>query len=386
MKPSDSLKQDSLRRIAWEISEQHPAERFQPSWNHVGLAMVDPFNGFVHWRVLHSWVEQNCGWRGDAWRDCQMIIRLYDISYIEFNGWNAHSTIDIPIRDLTGQYLFHLPKPGTWQLAEVGFRLREGEFIPAARSHAVAFAADAVSNHESQSALLIDSHGQREEIGSLWEQGHVLANRPKPKLRDRLRIASFAWETPLGGQDSPLAHFVARLAADLGKLGHDVHLFVPDAIVFAKPVVQDPVTYHPLSFLRDGSLVEQALAFARAAEGAIQPLPPFDLFNIHEWCAGLAPWLGTRPTVLLLSSLELTRRGGGEASELSREIQKIERELAQSVDCILTPDWLHDLAFMELGIARDRVHPFPMLDWQTDNVAWQYLELCAETFPELTRG
>ena len=66
MKNGDSPTQESLRRIAWEISEQHPADRFQPTSNHIALAMVDPFNGFVHWRVLHSWVEQNSGWRGEG--------------------------------------------------------------------------------------------------------------------------------------------------------------------------------------------------------------------------------------------------------------------------------------------------------------------------------
>ena len=30
---------------------------------------------------------------------------------------------------LCGQLFFHLPKPGTWQLAEVGFLLRNGEFM-----------------------------------------------------------------------------------------------------------------------------------------------------------------------------------------------------------------------------------------------------------------
>ena len=310
-----------------------------------------------------------------------MIVRLYDITFIEFTGLNAHAMIDIPIAALTGQYLFHLPKPGTWQLAEVGFLLREGEFLPAARSHAVAFAADAVSRTESQAALFVDGRGHREEVASLWEQGRVLAGRPKPQIGRRLRIASFAWDALLTGQDSQLAHFATRLASGLGAQGHAVHLFVPATDDLSTTTIQDGVTYHPLVFSRDGTPVEQALRFARAAEQVVDTLEPFDLFNIHEWAAGLAPWIGTRPTVLSFLSLELTRRGGGEPSELSRDIQKIERDLAKSVDCILTPPWLRDLAFMELGIARDRVHPLAIDQPDGPTQANQYLDLCEPRFP-----
>jgi glycogen(starch) synthase len=351
--------QEILRRVGWDIGALRSVDAYTPDHNHIGLASVDPFHGYIHWRLLHSWVEQTAGRRGDGWRDCRMVVRLYDVSSIEFNGLNAHSFHDYRIGHLTGHLFFKLPRPGTWQLAEVGFVLRHGEFIPAARSLTTAFATDAVSHHSSQAALLVDDRMRKEEIGSLWEQGRVLAERARPKLRPKLRLASFSWEAPVLGQDGTLSRFVGGLARGQGEHGHEVHVFAPATYGFRSPRTVDGVTYHPLEVSYSGGPIDRALSFARAAEKGLQELPPFDLFHIHEWMAGLAPWIGTRPTVLSLSSLETTRRSG-EPSTLSLELQHIEREVAQSADCLLTPLWLRERAIEELGLADDRVHAFPM--------------------------
>ena len=131
--------------VAWEIGERRPADSYTPPSSNVGLAMVHPTHGFVHWRILHDWVESTARARGGAWDGCRMVVRIYDVSCIEFTGFNAHRFQDHHLHGLTGQMFFNLPSPGTWQLAEVGFVLRSGEFISAARSPVVPFALEAPS-------------------------------------------------------------------------------------------------------------------------------------------------------------------------------------------------------------------------------------------------
>jgi glycosyltransferase involved in cell wall biosynthesis len=351
---------EALRRAAWDIGARRPADQYTPDHNHVGLAMVGPCEGFAHWRLLHGWVERVAGQRGDSFRDCRMVVRFYDISYVEFNGFNAHRLHDVHIKHLTGQLFFKLPRPGTWQLAEVGFLLRSGEFIPGARSLAAAFAADAVSGRSGQAALLVDDRLRKEEVASLWEQGRVLAERARPKLRGKLRLAAFSWEAPPRGEHGTLARFVAGLASGQAAHGHEAFVFAPARPGFEAPCQIDGVQYQPLTVKPAGSPVERAVAFARAAEERLEQLPPFDLFHVHEWTAGVAPWIGTLPTVLSLSSTESVRRNGGPANELSQEVQRVEREVAQSADRILTPDWLRERAAAELGVAADKVAAFPM--------------------------
>src|SRR6266849_4027726 len=135
-----------LCRCAWEIGEKKPAAAYCPTENHAGLAAVTPSQGFAHWRILSEWVDRSAREKGDAWHHCRLIMRLYDVSYIQFNGLNAHRIQDQTLPGLCGQAFFKLPRPGTWQIAEVGFLLRNGEFIPAARSQSVPFPPDAASS------------------------------------------------------------------------------------------------------------------------------------------------------------------------------------------------------------------------------------------------
>src|SRR5262249_4850240 len=142
--------------------------------------------------------------------------------------------------------------------------------------------------------------------------------------------------------------------------GHEVHVFVAASDQLQGDQQVGAVHYHTLQVSRKASPIDQALIFARAAEKRLAEFPPFDLLHLCEWMTGLAPWIGTRPTVLSLSSIESTRRNGGLPSSLSREIMQAERELAHAVDCILTPDWLRDRAITEFGVDGARVHEFPM--------------------------
>src|SRR5437867_4039258 len=106
---------ETLRRIGWEIGEERPADGFSPPDNHVGLAMVSPTEGFAHWRVLPSWIDQTALHKGDAWHGGRLVLRLYDVSYLIFNGLNAHHIQDEPLPATCGERFFRLPRPGTWQ-------------------------------------------------------------------------------------------------------------------------------------------------------------------------------------------------------------------------------------------------------------------------------
>jgi glycosyltransferase involved in cell wall biosynthesis len=335
-----------LRRVAWEIGERRSADSYTPQENHVALSLVSPYQGFAHWRIGQEWTDRTAAARGQRWHNCRLVLRLYDISYIEFNGLNAHRMQDHNLPGLCGQFFFRLPRPGTWQLGEVGFLLRDGEFIPAARSRATAFAADSACPRGSVAALLVKEPGQLEDIGNVWDQERVLNERRRPKLRPSLRVALFSAEpTP--------SRFVAELAAGQRARGHEVHLFLPAG----GDVTIDGVQPHRLEVNGDGSPLGLARSFARSAGHKVAELPPFDLFHLHEWQTAFVPRPVTRPAVLSLGSLETTRRNGGPVTPVSRAIEEAEREAARTVGCVLTPDWLRDRAGAELG--RD-VHAFPM--------------------------
>lgn len=349
-----------LQKCAWEIGADRAADRFTPTHCHISVGMMAPTQGYLHWRILPEWIDQTAQERQDVWQHSRMIVRIYDVSCILFNGFNAHRFQDHAINHLTGHLFFKLPGPGTTQLAEVGFVLRNGEFVAAARSAGCSFAAGGVSSHGDHAALFVNNRLRIEEIHNLWDQERILIERSKPRLRDQLRIACFSFESLVSGQEGMLARYVSELASGQCTHGHEVHVFVPGTGQLKEDRQIGQVHYHPLPIPPEGTALDMALAFVRAAEQRLQECPPFDLFHLCEWMTGMAPWLGTRPTVLSLGSIEAQRRNGTAPTPLSLEIQRTERELAHQADCILTPDWLRDQAIADFGIDGERVHAFPM--------------------------
>jgi glycosyltransferase involved in cell wall biosynthesis len=364
--PPPPLDAETLRRCAWEISESRPTDAYAPDDNHVGLAAVTPTQGFAHWRIRQEWVDETARRRGGAWHNCRLILRLYDVSYIHFNGFNAHRIQDEALPNLCGQRFFHLPRSGTSQLGEVGFLLRSGEFIPAARSHHVQFARGSWSPNRDQTALFVDERWRIEQAGNIWEQENFLRERRRPKLRRPLRIAAFA----LAADDEGMpATFLRELAVQERALGHEVHVFVACSSPQSSREV-DGVHYHPLPVQRNGSPLEMAQEFAHAVESRLSDAPSFDLLHHHEWLTGLAAARLRRPRVLSLTSLETTRRNGTPPTALSQAIEEAERSIARGIRCVLTPDWLRERAIAELGMDGVRVRSFPMEgrvanEWET---------------------
>lgn len=358
-KPTGSFDQDFLRQAAWEIGEGRAGDRYTPNHNHVGLGMVHPTQGFIHWRLLPEWIDEIARSRQGQWDGSRPIVRLYDVSYITFNGLNAHRVQDENVPCLVGQAFFTLANPGTWQLAEVGFLLRNGEFIPAARSPVVPFAGDAPSKHGGSAALLVRGPGRVEHIGNVWDAEYELRERRKPHLRHPLRIATMAFASRASGQQGTLADFVTELAMGQRAHGHAVHVFVPESDSLQAMREQDGVVYHPLRGVKGDTAIELAKSYARAAESAMGEMPPFDLVHLHEWMTGMGGWVGQRPTVLSLSSIEATRRTGP-ADAASQEIEDLEKQVARAAGCVLTSPWLRDRAISEFGLDANKVHPFAM--------------------------
>ena len=256
---------------------------------------------------------------GDAWHDCRLVLRLYDVSYIQFNGLQRPPHPGPPAaRHCAGRCSSTCRGPAPGSSAEVGFLLRNGEFIPAARSPVVPFAADAPSPRTAATRRCSwTAAGAVEEVGNVWDQerdparappaaacASRCASRPSPS-RSRPPASTARWPT-----------FVAELAAGQCAHGHEVHVFVPRQRALPADREDGRRALPPPRRRPDGSPLEQARSLRpRRPTAASRELPPFDLIHLHEWMTGLGPWLGDRPTVLSLSSVEATRRNGGRADD-----------------------------------------------------------------------
>ena len=358
--PRVRLDPDALRHHARRVAERRAHEGYVCPDNYMNLIPVSPAEAFFAWRVQPAWIDETLRRKGNLAAGAQLTIRVYDISCILFNGFNAHRMRDISVEHRSGERLMPLPVAGTTQIAEIGFLLPNKEFVPAARSPAVAFAPTTTSGRQDCSALYVDDGLTPEPVASPWEGAEYLRERAKPRLRSDLRVAILSFESMATGHQGAVAAFVSNLAGALCSNGQRAEVFVAARDHVERDFEVDGVRYHALRLDDADTPVASALSFARSLEARLRDLPPFDLFHLQDWMTGLAPWLGTRPAVLAMTSLECTRRSGAPVTDASKQIEGLERDVAHSVECVVVPGWLREVAVKDLGVDPSRIHAFPL--------------------------
>ncbi len=65
-----------------------------------------------------------------------LVLRVYDVTYIEFNGTNAHRTFEMEMGISTQKYYVQVPQPNADYIAEIGYKERN-KFVPLLRSNLV---------------------------------------------------------------------------------------------------------------------------------------------------------------------------------------------------------------------------------------------------------
>ena len=105
----------------------------------VSAMPVDPDRLFVYWEVTEDGLDRARKTLGAAAEGAWLNLRIYDTTGRIFDGWNAHATIDQGIDRGTRQWFFHIGKPSSEAIVEVGLLARDGGFAKIARSGRVEF-------------------------------------------------------------------------------------------------------------------------------------------------------------------------------------------------------------------------------------------------------
>ena len=277
-------RRNTCATVAWEIGERRAGRRVSPRHDdHVGLATVAPGQGFAHWRIPHGWVEQTRPGQGRRLAPLPAgAAPLRCLLHPVQRPQRPPHPGPHPARRCAAQLFFQLPRPGTWQLAEVGFLLRSGEFIPAARSPAVPFPGEAPSSprrpRRPAGGRPRPRRGGRQPLGPGTHPAASAASRgcagrcasplsPSPSLALRP-----------GRHAGPLRLRTGRRA---GRPGHEVHVFVPASAALPADREEAGVHYHAARRdARTARPLERARGFGRAAAeppgrpAAVRPAAP----------------------------------------------------------------------------------------------------------------
>ncbi|UOF90594.1 DUF4912 domain-containing protein [Fodinisporobacter ferrooxydans] len=130
-----SYKQENQQAHQRNIYEEHWTRERKKS----GIFAVakDSTTIFAYWFVKEDrriWAEQFFQMN---WYDIPVFLRVYDVTDIEFNGYNAHHTNEIPVHHHTDNWYIHNLQPGRNYIIDYGFRAPEQEFLTLLRSNCV---------------------------------------------------------------------------------------------------------------------------------------------------------------------------------------------------------------------------------------------------------
>ncbi|HEY0707063.1 MAG TPA: DUF4912 domain-containing protein [Polyangia bacterium] len=100
---------------------------------------VDPERMYVYWEVTDDAIARARAGLGQGGDAAYLCLRVYDISGRIFDGTNAHSYFDHGLDRSTRQWFFHIGKPTSEAVIEIGLKSHEGYFVKIARSGRVSF-------------------------------------------------------------------------------------------------------------------------------------------------------------------------------------------------------------------------------------------------------
>jgi hypothetical protein len=122
------------------------------------ILVRDPYWVYAWWELTEATLAAG---RADAGGDALLVLRMYDVSAIDWDGTNHHAHFDIEISDLTGNWYIELGKPGASFVAEIGLRRPDGRFLALLRSNFVTLPRDSVSPVLDEEWMVVEEDFRR---------------------------------------------------------------------------------------------------------------------------------------------------------------------------------------------------------------------------------
>lgn len=69
--------------------------------------------------------------------DAPLVLRVFDVTYVEFNGANAWSSVDVELTPFATNWYISVPQADAAYCAEIGYRSPDNQFVPLGRSNVV---------------------------------------------------------------------------------------------------------------------------------------------------------------------------------------------------------------------------------------------------------
>lgn len=103
--------------------------------NRIVLLARDPHGVYAYWDFSDEhWTQAQNQRAAD---DDRLVLRVFDVTYVEFTGANAWSSIDVELTPYATSWYVAVPRSDASYCAEIGYQSRSGRFISLGRSNVV---------------------------------------------------------------------------------------------------------------------------------------------------------------------------------------------------------------------------------------------------------
>jgi hypothetical protein len=101
------------------------------------LMARDPHWVHAYWKVAPKTLQEAQKDLGKSFQDAKYVLRVHDVTYVDFNGRNANRTFDIEVNPKTQNWYVDSWKDNVSYCAQLGLSTGQGEFYPLAESNFV---------------------------------------------------------------------------------------------------------------------------------------------------------------------------------------------------------------------------------------------------------
>ena len=91
----------------------------------------------TYWELRHDSLDRFRNELGQDFYKAKRVIRVYDVSHINFNGRNAHKFFDVHVDEFANSWYIDTQTPGRSWCVDYGLLLPDGRFITIMRSNTV---------------------------------------------------------------------------------------------------------------------------------------------------------------------------------------------------------------------------------------------------------
>lgn len=138
--------------------------------NYLVLLVRDPYCLFAYWELTAEQQELITKEFGCSWGGVPLLLRLYDVTGLNFDGRNAHSFKDISVHALADNFYLHDLEANKGYCVDLGVITPDGRFITIIRSNIVSTPRDTLAD------------------GSVWEMADLLDREVKKPVEKATEI------------------------------------------------------------------------------------------------------------------------------------------------------------------------------------------------------